>query len=775
MTFRTQTFVALGGVVLLLSGSFLCGMELVLERELRATLQAELDGTVAAFRIQMEDASERLRTEGRVVAEEPRLKAALNTPGLSQATLDDIADELRRTVRWDVLALADSDGVLRSVQGTQPRGDLQDVFSSDGDGTARFWTDGGEVYQVAAVPLTFGETRLGVLTAGYAISDLTVSALKRIIGSDVAIYAGQHLVASTFEPGSAHRAGLPSIPGRLGGRLALGPDWFLARSVRLSGGVEGLILRSEDAVLAPYRRLRRAFTAISIAVLALAAAAAVLLVRRTETRFRQFIESAPEAILVLRDGRIVHANPSFLASLGYTRSEELEGKGVVDLAHPGDAPQLAGCGRASSAMRDGPSLQEVRLRGRQGTERTFDIVALAAEFEGAHCDFLFGRDVTERKETQAKLLVADRMASVGTLASGVAHEINNPLAYVIANLDVLQKAIETGGEGTPAGDSEAAQVLGDAREGAERVRRIVRDLKSFSRADEDKRGPVDVHRVLESSINISWNEIRHRARLVKDYASVPLVEANESRLAQVFVNLLLNAAQAIGEGNADNEEIRVVTRTDPAGRAIVEICDTGTGIPEQILGRIFDPFFTTKPIGCGTGLGLSICHGIVQRFGGQISVDTRLGMGSVFRLTLPAATTSPDDREPAAALVPTGKRGSILVVDDEVLIGVALRRLLSAEHDVEALTCGRKALARISAGERFDVLLCDLLMPQMTGMDLYEALRRIAPDQAERTIFLTGGAFTPRARAFIDSVPNRFLEKPLQPQQLFALIRSRVG
>ena len=150
-------------------------------------------------------------------------------------------------------------------------------------------------------------------------------------------------------------------------------------------------------------------------------------------------------------------------------------------------------------------------------------------------------------------------------------------------------------------------------------------------------GPVAVRRVLDSSINIAWNEIRHRARLVKDYGETPLVEGNESRLGQVFLNLLLNAAHAIPEGETERNEIRVTTRTDGRGYAIVEVRDSGMGIPIAIRERIFDPFFTTKPVGEGTGLGLWICAGIVSALGGEVKVDSEIGRGSTFRVTLPPA------------------------------------------------------------------------------------------------------------------------------------------
>jgi signal transduction histidine kinase len=264
-----------------------------------------------------------------------------------------------------------------------------------------------------------------------------------------------------------------------------------------------------------------------------------------------------------------------------------------------------------------------------------EVVGLPVTFEGGEAIMAITRDLTERMHIQQRLRIADRMASVGMLAAGVAHEINNPLAYVTANLGYLGEALKRLDPGTIDNAAELGDVLEEAHEGCERIRQIVRDLKMFSREDEAPSRPVELKRVLESSINMAWNEIRHRARLVKDFTEVPPVLAKESRLGQVFLNLLVNAAQAIPEGGADRNEIRVTLRSE-ADRVLVEVRDTGSGIPPETLPRIFDPLFTTKPVGIGTGLGLSISHSIVRGMGGEITVDSVIGKGTTFTVSLPA-------------------------------------------------------------------------------------------------------------------------------------------
>ena len=259
------------------------------------------------------------------------------------------------------------------------------------------------------------------------------------------------------------------------------------------------------------------------------------------------------------------------------------------------------------------------------------------------------RDVTEVNALRAKLVMSDRMVSIGTLAAGVAHEINNPLTYVSTNLEVLRELLAP----QIAGNEKLAEVpalLDDMREGVDRVGRTVRDLKLFSRSEEPSRTATDIKDVLARVLRIANNEIRHRAHLTLNLGSIPLVDGNDGQLGQVFLNLLVNAAQAIAEGSADQNEIRVVTRTDAQGRAVIEVHDTGSGIPEDIRTRIFAPFFTTKGPGLGTGLGLSICHGIIVSHGGDIEIDSVVGKGSVFR-TVPVdrrrARHREDVRSPA--------------------------------------------------------------------------------------------------------------------------------
>jgi PAS domain S-box-containing protein len=485
------------------------------------------------------------------------------------------------------------------------------------------------------------------------------------------------------------------------------------------------------------------------------------------------LESAPDTVIHLDlDGTIRFANRTAAPySDGYPligrnvfQLETLTGeyaqkfRTAFDLLIESGEPQ----GFEGSAVRtDGTRWYSTRLGPIKQRGRTIGVVAVS-------------RDVSENKQTEMHLMIADRMASVGTLAAGVAHEINNPLASVIANLDMAMSDIDELGKHTTL-PPDLRDEIGDARAGSDRVREIVRDLKIFSRSEEDRRGAVDVEQVLDSTLRMAWNELRHRARLVKQYGKVPNVEANESRLGQVFLNLIINAAHAVPLGNYDANRIRIATSVDSAGRVVVAIADTGGGIPPHVRPRLFTPFFTTKPVGVGTGLGLAISHRIITQFGGTITFDSEVGKGTEFRVILPVATSGSRTASPTTPPKSSARRrGSVLVIDDEEPLTHAIRRYLQNDHDVTVVHGGADALDLLHAGKRYDVILCDLMMPQVTGMALHETILGLDPTQASRMIFLTGGAFTTSAREFLDQVPNHRLEKPFELAELRKLVNDAI-
>jgi two-component system, cell cycle sensor histidine kinase and response regulator CckA len=382
------------------------------------------------------------------------------------------------------------------------------------------------------------------------------------------------------------------------------------------------------------------------------------------------------------------------------------------------------------------------------------------------------RTETDRAETE-------RMASLGTLAAGVAHEINNPLAYVLGSLEIGQRELRCLQAQLRAPDqlmlvADALTALDNARVGAERLRHIVRDLLDFSRAGAVVGQAVDIEAVLDATVRVAWNEIRHRARLVKRYSGISRVSGDEARLGQVFLNLIMNAAQAI-EGDPSANQITISTRKEN-GIAVIEVSDTGPGIADEHLSRIFDPFYTTKPAGLGVGLGLAICHGIVANLGGEISVSSEAKRGTTFRVVLPFA---PEDsaarRAVTSADAPPESESAparILIIDDEPLLGQTLLYAFKGRHDVVICTSGRDALSRLEKDARFDLVLCDLMMPDVSGSAVYEAVKRSYPGLVRCFVFMTGGAFTERAREFLAKHPGAQLEKPFNIDDIERILRQ---
>jgi PAS domain S-box-containing protein len=489
----------------------------------------------------------------------------------------------------------------------------------------------------------------------------------------------------------------------------------------------------------------------------------------SEAKFRAAFEGAGMGIhFVDADGRILEHNNVLATMLGYG-AEELRGRSVCELVDPSQAQSSLTALREMVEGRRERAVEERRYRTKQGGFTNTVVRATVVRDERGAFQYAVGvvEDVTDKRALEAQLLFADRMSALGTLAAGVAHEINNPLAFVLSNLSYAIEELER----ISGGPTEVTRALEEAREGAVRVREIVRDLKTFSRPEERPDEEVDVRAVLRSAMNLAHNEIRHRAQLEVDLQPVPPVLASAHRLGQVFLNLLINAAQAIAEGQADQNRIRVACRAFGPRQVAVEISDTGCGIPAEHLSRIFEPFFTTKPVGVGTGLGLSVCHGIITALGGDIAVESRPGATS-FRVTLPAVAlaASSGEGQPAAA----AGRARILVVDDEPMVTRALARIL-AMHDVTVLNSGPEALAQLQTGPAYDVVLCDLMMPDMTGMELHERLCAGGTTPSDRLVFITGGAFTPQAREFLARVPNPRVEKPFEPAALRALVDGLVA
>ncbi len=439
---------------------------------------------------------------------------------------------------------------------------------------------------------------------------------------------------------------------------------------------------------------------------------------------------------------------------------------LVKLVHPED---LHGVVDAFHDLAATGFEKQFRLRATPTDERWVLCLAQRADHTSMSGTIV---DVTDRKKLESQVELLDRLSSLGTLSAGVAHEINNPLAFVMSNLDFVLAQLAT----HP--DPDVVEALKEARQGATRVAGIVRDLRAFSRTEETQEPyPVDVRRVLESALKMTEKHAESKgATLSVKIAEVPKVKAVEGRLQQVLMNLIINAADAIGDTPAGRGEVHVAVGSSGAQHVCIEVRDTGIGMSAEVLARAFDPFFTTKPAGKGTGLGLSICHGLVTAMGGHIEVESEPGLGTTMRLRLLRANEVDD--EPATISHPfflplVSAPTRVLVIDDEPMIHRALKRLLKHQEVVAALGV-TSALAALAEQPEFDIILCDLMMIDGTGMDFYERLKNERPELLDRVVFMTGGAFTERARRFVEQVPNQKVMKPLDEHVLARLV-THVG
>jgi signal transduction histidine kinase len=385
----------------------------------------------------------------------------------------------------------------------------------------------------------------------------------------------------------------------------------------------------------------------------------------------------------------------------------------------------------------------------------------------------------------------ERMASLGRIAAGVGHEINNPLAFVLMNVSLASerlrriagsgasaRALLGTSDGTAVQEArELADMLNDSLIGLERIRGIVRNLQSLSQRDDDKHEAVNLERVIDESIVVAWNHIQHRARLSKRYGEIPMVKGSRAALGQVFLNLLVNAAQAIPAGNAFGNVITIVTASDGKG-VTIDVADTGAGIAPEVLPRVFDPFFTTKAADEGTGLGLSICQRIVTDHGGRLTIESEVGRGSLCRLWLPAArdegrAARRKTPTPAPAVARSERRGRVLVIDDELKIGEVIAHVLSGRHEVVAVQEAQRAFELLDGGQTFDLVLCDLMMPNIGGREVFEAFARW-PAMLPGLVFMTGGAFSDDASTFLKRAQRPVLYKPFTPSELEALVDAHL-
>jgi PAS domain S-box-containing protein len=633
-------------------------------------------------------------------------------------------------------------------------------------------TNGVLVLGMALDAATLGERRLVIV-----VDEPSTDALTRRLERSVALDAVVIGLDATEPVRLAQRAQAfdrdlgvvivtdPDDHARLAGAVSYAP--FLSSVVRCVPAHPAEVLGAAIDDTAAQTARRRSFRAIEgRAREQLGAAPPPPL---AESTFLQHVlEHVPVAILAASAlGRIEASNRAAQRLLGASE-RELLGRDLGAAVSSAEREQLA---TAISTALDGggtrPSLIVTLVAN--GKPRLVEASVSALPRHDHPRVMVMLHDVTEQRELLAQLRAADRLATVGMLAAGVAHEVNNPLTAVLVNVDRALKSVEAESASSWPLAVSLRSPLRDALEASDRIQNIVRDLMLLARGDDDALGPVDVEPVLQSTVRMASSQIRNRARLVESYGRVPFARGNTARLGQVFLNLVLNAIQAMPDDSAATSELRIVTHADE-NLVHITIEDNGSGMSPDVLERLFTPFFTTKPPGQGTGLGLSICHRIVTAMGGTIAIDSAVGRGTRARVSLARAVSVALADAPAVP-VPATERRRILLIDDDMVVLRTAKKVLSTKHDVDAVNDPVEALERAAAGT-FDVIVCDLMMHPLTGMEIYAALQARAPEVAARMVFMTGGAYTPEARAFFEVVPDRFITKPFRPAQLLALVDS---
>ena len=411
------------------------------------------------------------------------------------------------------------------------------------------------------------------------------------------------------------------------------------------------------------------------------------------------------------------------------------------------------------------------------SERTAELLQANTRLSAEHAEMEAA--MSRLNETQDQLVQMEKMASIGLLTAGIAHEINNPLGFILPSFELAESWLEAARTGKAhervRNLDDLAQLLGECRRGLDRIARLVRQLRIFSHPGRPELEPVDVDAVVHSVVALVEREFSGHVTITVYSSEDAVARANDDQLRQVILNVIINAAHSFTAPEKTGRiEVFVEPRVD---EILVRVIDNGCGISSENLRRVFDPFFTTKPVGRGTGLGLSISRDLVKKMGGNITLESQVGRGTAVSISLhrwhgDAAAVPLETRTPTPALaLPPTRRLSIIIIEDETAMLLPLRRMLSDRHDVLTFSDPRDGMRCLIEREPPDAILCDINMPGMNGLDLYREVARVRPFLAPRFIFLTGGDSDELAMLMTEA-PRRILEKPVHRKDLIAAIEA---
>jgi PAS domain S-box-containing protein len=480
--------------------------------------------------------------------------------------------------------------------------------------------------------------------------------------------------------------------------------------------------------------------------------------------------------------RTIYVNDAGARILGYPK-EEIPRMNAMTILAPDEQERGEDLLRRRAAGEPLRDWQPFWVKTKDGRRVPIEVGMSNLVFEGKPAVMSFFLDVSARRDMEARLLQADRLVALGTLIAGIAHEINNPLTYGHLALEQAMASLATVDLPAPVRDKVEAR-LKEVQQACQRIGALVGGLRSFARVETEARTAVDLAAAITAAARFVHNDLRHRGRLVTSFADVPPVRGNAAHLEQVFLNLLVNAVQGLPEDRTGDNLIQVRVLQSNDGDVVAEVEDNGVGISAANVAHIFDPFFTTKQNGAGMGLGLSICHGIVVSHGGTLSVESTPGRGSTFRVRLPAASstasvpapvavegsvTAPAEARAAGPKKPPAMR--LLIVDDEAVVGAGIARAVEPDFESHAVLDVRAALEHLARHD-VDLVLCDLMMPGATGMDLFAEVEGWRPDLARRFVFMTGGAVTQTAAQFLAQVKQPVVEKPFTRSALTAVLMN---